>query len=46
MQHETIPLPKTNAYGFYEIRLESIGGLGANLSGQNFRRARRTLFAV
>ncbi|MFQ9797977.1 MAG: hypothetical protein ACLR23_02640 [Clostridia bacterium] len=34
MQHETIPLPKTNAYGFYEIRLESIGGLGANLSGK------------
>ena len=34
MQHETIPLPKTNAYGFYESRLESIGGLGANLSGK------------
>lgn len=27
-------LPKTNALGFYEIRLESIGGLGANLAGK------------
>lgn len=27
-------LPKTNEYGFYEMRLESIGGLGANLSGK------------
>jgi len=27
-------LPITNEYGYYEIRLESIGGLGANLSGK------------
>jgi pyruvate ferredoxin oxidoreductase gamma subunit len=27
-------LPKTNALGFFEIRLESIGGLGANLAGK------------
>ncbi|WP_379155098.1 2-oxoacid:acceptor oxidoreductase family protein [Paenibacillus sp. sgz5001063] len=27
-------LPKKNALGFYEIRLESIGGLGANLAGK------------
>ncbi|WP_019912902.1 2-oxoacid:acceptor oxidoreductase family protein [Paenibacillus sp. HW567] len=27
-------LPKMNALGFYEIRLESIGGLGANLAGK------------
>ncbi|NMA82473.1 MAG: 4Fe-4S binding protein [Epulopiscium sp.] len=27
-------LPITNEYGFYEIRMESIGGLGANLSGK------------
>lgn len=27
-------LPKTNEYGFFEMRLESIGGLGANLSGK------------
>lgn len=27
-------LPKTNDLGFYEIRLESIGGLGANLAGK------------
>lgn len=27
-------LPITNKYGYYEIRLESIGGLGANLSGK------------
>ncbi|TCK86752.1 pyruvate ferredoxin oxidoreductase gamma subunit [Natranaerovirga hydrolytica] len=30
----SVQLPKTNKYGFYEIRLESIGGLGANLSGK------------
>ncbi len=29
-----INLPITNKYGYYEIRLESIGGLGANLSGK------------
>ncbi|MEG0952455.1 MAG: 2-oxoacid:acceptor oxidoreductase family protein, partial [Niameybacter sp.] len=29
-----IDLPKTNEYGFYEMRLESIGGLGANLTGK------------
>lgn len=27
-------LPKKNALGFYEIRMESIGGLGANLAGK------------
>ena len=27
-------LPKTNELGFFEIRLESIGGLGANLAGK------------
>ncbi|WP_105619918.1 2-oxoacid:acceptor oxidoreductase family protein [Vallitalea okinawensis] len=31
---EVIKLPKTNELGFYEIRLESIGGLGANVSGK------------
>lgn len=29
-----IKLPNTNKYGYYEIRLESIGGLGANLCGK------------
>lgn len=29
-----VMLPKTNELGFYEIRLESIGGLGANLAGK------------
>ncbi len=28
------PLPITNEQGYYEIRLESIGGLGANLCGK------------
>ena len=27
-------LPQTNELGFYEMRFESIGGLGANLAGQ------------
>jgi pyruvate ferredoxin oxidoreductase gamma subunit len=27
-------LPKVNEFGFFEIRLESIGGLGANLAGK------------
>lgn len=31
---EVIKLPITNKNGFYEIRLESIGGLGANVSGK------------
>lgn len=30
----SISLPITNEDGFYEIRLESVGGLGANLSGK------------
>lgn len=30
----SVNLPVTNEYGFFEIRLESIGGLGANLSGK------------
>ncbi|MDF2670799.1 MAG: 4Fe-4S dicluster protein [Paenibacillus sp.] len=29
-----ITLPKVNDLGFFEIRLESIGGLGANLAGK------------
>lgn len=29
-----VQLPLTNNYGYYEIRLESIGGLGANLTGK------------
>lgn len=29
-----ITLPVKNEYGYYEIRLESIGGLGANLCGK------------
>ena len=28
------PLPVTNEHGYFEIRLESIGGLGANLCGK------------
>ncbi|QNU31434.1 2-oxoacid:acceptor oxidoreductase family protein [Geobacillus sp. 47C-IIb] len=32
-------LPKTNEQGFFEIRLESIGGLGANLAGKMFAEA-------
>jgi len=31
---EAIRLPVTNENGYYEIRLESIGGLGANLCGK------------
>lgn len=31
---ETVVLPKTNSSGYYEMRLESIGGLGANLCGK------------
>ncbi|MDC7291130.1 2-oxoacid:acceptor oxidoreductase family protein [Blautia schinkii] len=31
---ENIKLPVSNEYGYYEIRLESIGGLGANLCGK------------
>lgn len=31
---ETVMLPVTNENGYYEIRLESIGGLGANLCGK------------
>lgn len=27
-------LPITNELGYYEIRLESIGGLGANVAGK------------
>ena len=28
---QTIALPHKNADGYYDIRMESIGGLGANL---------------
>lgn len=31
---ETVALPVRNQSGYYEIRLESIGGLGANLCGK------------
>jgi len=31
---KNIILPDCNEYGYYEIRLESIGGLGANLCGK------------
>ncbi len=31
---DCVKLPVTNEYGYYEIRLESIGGLGANISGK------------
>ncbi|NLK20872.1 MAG: 4Fe-4S binding protein [Epulopiscium sp.] len=34
METLKVKLPVTNEHGFYEIRLESIGGLGANLSGK------------
>ena len=34
MENPKVKLPTSNEYGFYEIRLESIGGLGANLSGK------------
>lgn len=33
------PLPIRNEHGFFEIRLESIGGLGANVAGQIFAEA-------
>ena len=33
MEHQ-VTLPCTNENGYYEIRLESIGGLGANLCGK------------
>ncbi|MBE0429500.1 MAG: 2-oxoacid:acceptor oxidoreductase family protein [Thermoleophilia bacterium] len=32
-------LPKTHDNGFYEIRMESIGGLGANVAGKIFAEA-------
>ena len=32
-------LPRTNAQGYYEMRLESIGGLGAHLAGQTLAEA-------
>ena len=32
-------LPVTNAQGYYEMRLESIGGLGAHLAGQTLAEA-------
>lgn len=31
---QVVTPPKTNELGFYEMRLESVGGLGANLAGQ------------
>ncbi len=34
LRENTISLPVTNENGSYEIRLESIGGLGANLCGK------------
>jgi pyruvate ferredoxin oxidoreductase gamma subunit len=35
----TAVLPRTNEAGFYEIRFESIGGLGAHLAGQTLAEA-------
>src|SRR3989304_9732455 len=32
-------LPRTNEAGFYEIRFESIGGLGAHMAGQTLAEA-------
>jgi pyruvate ferredoxin oxidoreductase gamma subunit len=32
-------LPRTNALGYYEVRIESIGGLGAHLAGQTLAEA-------
>ncbi len=29
-----VKLPEKNKYGFYEIRMESIGGMGANIAGK------------
>lgn len=34
MKQNNVNLPKTNENGYYEMRLESIGGLGANLCGK------------
>lgn len=34
LEVKTVKLPIENEYGYYEIRLESIGGLGANLCGK------------
>jgi pyruvate ferredoxin oxidoreductase gamma subunit len=34
LQNDMVMLPKVNELGFFEIRLESIGGLGANLAGK------------
>ena len=31
---DNITLPYTNEYGYFEMRLESIGGFGANLCGK------------
>ena len=31
---KSVILPKMNQSGYYEMRLESIGGLGANLCGK------------
>jgi len=31
---QQVTLPDVNTFGYYEIRLESIGGLGANLAGK------------
>lgn len=35
----TSTLPKTNGRGFYEVRMESVGGLGANVAGKIFAEA-------
>lgn len=34
MEENSMGLPRTNENGYYEMRLESIGGLGANLCGK------------
>jgi len=33
-QGKRVKLPRKNRFGFYEIRMESIGGLGANVAGK------------
>lgn len=40
MMYTPVTLPVTNEYGYFEIRLESIGGLGANLCGKMLGRTR------
>ncbi|MFQ5560281.1 MAG: ferredoxin, partial [Nitrospinota bacterium] len=34
MTTKQVDLPVTNSHGFYEIRMEGVGGQGANLAGK------------